>query len=76
MSKFVIILLIYFYDGRVDEADTSFFFPTALECAKFKSSAEFTGLLKSTFKDRGIQYIKSHCRMRKNPINEIVADNS
>jgi len=75
MSKFVIILLIYFYDGRIDEANTSFFFPTALECAKFKASTEFTNLLKETFKDKGIQYIRSQCRTIKNPINESIADN-
>ena len=75
MSKFVIILLIYFYDGRIDETDTSFFFPTALECAKYKASTEFTDLLKNTFKDKGIQYIKSQCRIRQNPTNEIFANN-
>ena len=74
MSKFVIILLIYFYDGRVDEANTSFFFPTALECAKFKSSTEFTSLLKNTFKDKNVQYIKSQCRLRENLTGDIIAD--
>ena len=75
MSKFVIILLIYFYDGRIDETNTSFFFPTAFECAKFKASTEFTDLLKNTFKDKGIQYIKSQCRIRQNPTDDIIADN-
>jgi hypothetical protein len=75
MSKFVIILLIYFYDGRIDETNTSFFFPTALECARFKASTEFTDLLKNTFKDKGIQYIKSQCRVRKNPTGDIIANN-
>ena len=75
MSKFVIILLIYFYDGRIDETNTSFFFPTALECAKFKSSKEFTNILKDTFKDKGVQYIKSQCRIRESLPNEIIASN-
>jgi len=74
MSKFVIILLIYFYDGRIDETNTSFFFPTAFECAKFKASTEFTDLLKNTFKDKGIQYIKSQCRIRENLTGDIIAD--
>ena len=75
MSKFVIILLIYFYDGRIDETNTSFFFPTALECAKFKSSTEFTNLLKNTFKDKGVQYVKSQCRIRQNSVDEVFANN-
>ena len=74
MSKFVIILLIYFYDGRIDETNTSFFFPPAFECAKFKASTEFTDLLKNTFKDKGIQYIKSQCRIRENLTGDIIAD--
>ena len=74
MSKFVIILLIYFYDGRIDETNTSFFFPTAFECAKFKASTEFTDLLKNTFKDKGVEYIKSQCRIRENLTGDIIAD--
>jgi len=31
--------------------------------------------LKDTFKDKGVQYIKSQCRIRESLPNEIIANN-
>jgi len=73
MSKFVIILVLYYYDGRVDEVNTSYFFPTAIECAKFKTNQGFKDFLNATFKDQGIKYVRPHCKVRQMLPNEIIA---
>lgn len=63
MSKFVIILLVYFYDGAVSEVNTSYYFENALECAKTKGSEEFKQHLKQSFKGKGVNLVESKCKM-------------
>ena len=76
MSKFVIILLVYFYDGAVSEVNTSYYFENAMECAKTKGSEEFKQHLKQSFKDKGVKLVESKCRMmRQNNIGENIANN-
>ena len=76
MSKFVIILFLYFYDGRIDQVNTSYFFPTAIDCARFKAEPEFKKLLIETFKDQGIEHVRSQCQIRQALHNETIARNS
>ena len=76
MSNFVIILMLYFYDGRIDYVNTSYFFPTAIECARFKAKPEFKQLLVETFKDQGIEHVRSQCQIREALPNETIVRTS
>ena len=64
--KWVIVLLIYFQNSdRVDISETSYYFDSGIECAKFKSDENFSQILKESFKGKGISLVNPICK----PVN-------
>ena len=61
--KWILILILYFHNSdRVDIQHTPYKFTRGVECAKFKNHDDFRDLLITTFKDKGISYVRPLCK--------------